>query len=580
MPETKLEPKLLTVIREGYNGGLFFKDLTAGIIVGIVALPLAIAFAIASGVTPEQGLYTAIIAGFIISALSGSRVQIGGPTGAFIVIIYSIVQKYGYDGLAVATIIAGILLVIMGIAKMGAVLKFIPYPVTVGFTSGIAVIIAAGQMRDFLGLHMEKVPAEFIEKIEAYGHHIGSITPAAAGIGLLTVVIVALWPRVTKRVPGSLIAILATTALVPLFNLPVETIGSRFGAVSSALPTFHVPTVSWNKITQLISPAITIALLAGIESLLSAVVADGMTGRRHRSNMELVAQGVANIASPLFGGIPATGAIARTATNIKNGGVTPFAGIIHAIVLLLIMLFFGKWAALIPMASLAGILLIVAYNMSEWHLFVKMFKSPKSDIAVLLVTFFLTVLVDLTVAIQAGVVLAALLFMRRMADVTQVGYITSMMEDEPDTSDQDPNSIARYTVPQGVEVFEVNGPFFFGAADRFKHVLSLIVKKPRVLVLRMRTVLSMDATALRALEEVYEQTRHDKTVLMLAGVHTQPLIAMDRAGLLDKVGVDNVFENVNDALKAARAMVAPSQAKWEEANVQEVAWDKKSPKRQ
>lgn len=574
-----MEPKLLTVLREGYTGGMFFKDLTAGIIVGIVALPLAIAFAIASGVTPEQGLYTAIIGGFIISALSGSRVQIGGPTGAFIVIIYSIVQKYGYDGLAIATIIAGILLVIMGLVKMGAVLKFIPYPVTVGFTTGIAVIIAVGQLRDFLGLHMEKVPSEFIEKIEAYGEHVGSVTPAAAGIGLLTIVIVALWPRVTKRIPGSLIAIMVATALVPLFGLQVETIGSRFGAVSTALPSLHIPAVAWSKVRQLISPAITIALLAGIESLLSAVVADGMTGRRHRSNMELVAQGVANIASPLFGGIPATGAIARTATNIKNGGVSPVAGITHAIVLLLIMLFFGKWAALIPMASLAGILIVVAYNMSEWHLFVKMFKSPKSDIAVLLVTFFLTVLVDLTVAIQAGVVLAALLFMRRMADVTQVGYITSMIDDEEDTSDQDPNSIKRYTVPKGVEVFEVNGPFFFGAADRFKHVLSLIVKKPKVLVLRMRTVLSMDATALRALDEVFEQTRHDKTVLMLAGVHTQPLIAMDRAGLLDKVGVDYVFENVNDALKAARTMVAPSEAKWEEANVQEVPWEKKSPKK-
>ena len=575
MPESKLEPKLLTVLREGYTGDTFFKDLTAGIIVGIVALPLAIAFGIASGVTPEQGLYTAIIAGFLISVLSGSRVQIGGPTGAFIVIIYGVVQKFGYDGLVIATIIAGILLVIMGVAKMGSIIKYIPYPVTVGFTTGIALIIATGQLRDFFGLHMEKVPAEFIEKVRAYAEHAGTITPAAAGIGILTLVIVMLWPRVTKRVPGSLVAIVLTTALVPLFNLPVETIGSRFGAVSSALPSFHIPTITWSKVPELVSPAITIALLAGIESLLSAVVADGMTGRRHRSNMELVAQGVANIASPFFGGIPATGAIARTATNIKNGGLTPIAGIIHAVTLLLIMLFFGKWAALIPMATLAGILLVVAYNMSEWHLFVKMFKSPKSDIAVLLVTFFLTVLVDLTVAIQVGVVLAALLFMRRMADVTQVGYITSMMEDEEDTSDQDPNSIKRYTVPKGVEVFEVNGPFFFGAADRFKHVLSLIVKKPKVLVLRMRTVLSMDATALRALDEVHEQTRRDGSVLLLAGVHTQPLIAMDRAGLLDKVGVDNVFENVNDALKHARNLVGPSQNVWQEATVQEVTWERK-----
>jgi SulP family sulfate permease len=328
----------------------------------------------------------------------------------------------------------------------------------------------------------------------------------------------------------------------------------------------------------MVSPAISIALLAGIESLLSAVVADGMTGRRHRSNMELVAQGVANIASPLFGGIPATGAIARTATNIKNGAVSPVAGIIHAIVLLLIMMFFGKWAALIPMATLAGILLVVSYNMSEWHLFVKMFKSPKSDIAVLVVTFLLTVLLDLTVAIQAGVVLASILFMKRMADVTQVGYITSMMEDEEDTSDQDPNAIKRFTVPKGVEVFEVNGPFFFGAADRFKHVLSLIVQKPKVLILRMRTVLSMDATALRALEEVYEQTKREGAILLLAGVHAQPLIAIDRAGLLDRVGVDNVFENVNDALKRARVIVGTPEPQKQESTVQEVAWERSAGK--
>ncbi len=574
MPQSKLEPKLLTVIREGYDGQTFFKDLTAGIIVGIVALPLAIAFAIASGVKPEQGLYTAIVAGFLISALSGSRVQIGGPTGAFIVIIYGIVQKYGYDGLVIATIMAGILLVIMGVAKLGAVIKYIPYPVTIGFTAGIALIIAMGQVRDFLGLRMEQVPAEFAEKVQEYARHAGSITPAAAILGLLTILIIVLWPRVTRRVPGSLVAIIATTALVPLFNLPVETIGSRFGAVSSTPPMPHLPHIDWSKVPHMVSPAISIALLAGIESLLSAVVADGMTGRRHRSNMELVAQGAANIVSPFFGGIPATGAIARTATNIKNGALTPVAGLIHAVVLLLIMLFFGKWAALIPMATLAGILLVVSYNMSEYHLFIKMFKSPKSDVAVLVVTFLLTVLVDLTVAIQAGVVLAAVLFMKRMADVTQVGYITSMMEDEEDTSDDDPNAIKRFTVPKGVEVFEVNGPFFFGAADRFKHVLSLIVSKPKVLILRMRTVLSMDATALRALDEVYEQTRRDGSRLFLAGVHTQPLIAMDRAGLLDKIGVDNMFENVNDALKAARALVSTTQEKWEEATVQEVSWEK------
>jgi SulP family sulfate permease len=568
-------------MKQGYSRPVFFKDLTAGIIVGIVALPLAIAFAIASGVTPEQGLYTAIVAGFIISLLSGSRVQIGGPTGAFIVIIYGIVQKFGYDGLAIATIMAGVLLVIMGIARLGAVIKYIPYPVTVGFTAGIALIIATGQVRDLLGLHMEKVPAEFIEKIVAYSEHAGSIAPIATVIGIATIVVVFLWPRVTQRVPGSLVAIVATTAAVQLLNLPVETIGSRFGSVSGALPHLRIPHVEWRMVSALVSPAITIALLAGIESLLSAVVADGMTGRKHRSNMELIAQGVANIVTPLFGGIPATGAIARTATNIKNGGLTPIAGLIHVVTLLLIMLFFGKWAALIPMATLAGILIVVAYNMSEWHLFVKLLKSPKMDVAVLLVTFFLTVLVDLTVAIQAGVVLAALLFMKRMADVTQVGYITSMVGYEEDEEDAkaDPNSINNFAVPKDVEVFEVNGPFFFGAADRFKHVLGLIVKKPKVLVLRTRTVLAMDATALRALEDVYETTKRDGTVLVLAGIHAQPLIAMDKAGFLDKVGVENVFENLNDALRRARAIIHAPQPAQEETTPQEVNWDKPASKK-
>jgi SulP family sulfate permease len=573
--ESKLKPKIITVMKQGYSTPVFFKDLTAGVIVGIVALPLAIAFAIASGVTPEQGLYTAIVAGFLISLLSGSRVQIGGPTGAFIVIIYGIVQKFGYDGLAIATIMAGVLLVLMGFAKLGTIIKYIPYPVTVGFTSGIALIIATGQVRDLLGLHMEKVPAEFIEKIVAYSEHAGSITPVATVIGIVTIAIVFLWPRVTQRVPGSLVAILATTAAVQFLDLPVETIGSRFGSVSGALPSLRIPHVEWRMVPELVSPAITIALLAGIESLLSAVVADGMTGRKHRSNMELIAQGVANIASPLFGGIPATGAIARTATNIKNGGLTPIAGLIHVLTLLLIMLFFGKWAALIPMATLAGILVVVAYNMSEWHLFVKLLKSPKMDVAVLLVTFLLTILVDLTVAIQAGVVLAALLFMKRMADVTQVGYVTSMVGYEEDEEDAkaDPNSINNFSVPKGVEVFEVNGPFFFGAADRFKHVLGLIVEKPKVLVLRTRTVLAMDATALHALEEVYATTKRDGTVLVLAGIHAQPLIAMDKAGFLDKVGVENVFESLGEALKRARAIIHAPEQEQEGAMTQEVNWD-------
>ena len=553
MSEKKLEPKLITVLREGYTFSHFSKDLTAGVIVGIVALPLAIAFAIASGVKPEQGLYTAIIAGFLISALSGSRVQIGGPTGAFIVIVYGIVQQYGYDGLATATLISGILLIAMGFARLGAVIKFIPYPVTVGFTTGIALIIFAGQIRDFLGLDIATVPSEFIEKWVAYAHHFDSFNPAALGLGVLTIATVQLFPRVTRLVPGSLVAILVTTALVSLFNLPVETIGSRFGEVPTSLPKPQLPNISFELIGQMFSPALSIALLAGIESLLSAVVADGMTGRRHRSDMELIAQGVANIFSPIFGGIPATGAIARTATNIKNGGITPISGIIHAITLLLIMLFFGKWAALIPMPTLAGILIVVSYNMSEWHLFVKLFRSPRSDVLVLLATFLLTVLLDLTVAIQVGVVLAALLFMRRMSEVTKVGYVTRQMNDE-DAAEEPMEDQAG--IPDGVEIFEVNGPFFFGAAERFKSALGVVHQKPQVLILRMRHVLSIDATGIKALDEVIAKTQREGTHLILSGVHTQPLFALEKIGLVDQIGRENLCENLDNSIKRAKKIIS------------------------
>lgn len=553
MSEKKLEPKLITVLREGYTFSHFSKDLTAGVIVGIVALPLAIAFAIASGVKPEQGLYTAIIAGFLISVLSGSRVQIGGPTGAFIVIVYGIVQQYGYDGLATATLISGILLIAMGFARLGAVIKFIPYPVTVGFTTGIALIIFAGQIRDFLGLDIATVPSEFIEKWIEYTHHLDSFNPAALGLGVLTIATVQLFPRVTRLVPGSLVAILVTTALVSLFNLPVETIGSRFGEVPTSLPKPQLPNISFELIGQMFSPALSIALLAGIESLLSAVVADGMTGRRHRSDMELIAQGVANIFSPIFGGIPATGAIARTATNIKNGGVTPISGIIHAITLLLIMLFFGKWAALIPMPTLAGILIVVSYNMSEWHLFVKLFRSPRSDVLVLLATFLLTVLLDLTVAIQVGVVLAALLFMRRMSEVTKVGYVTRQMNDE-DAAEEPMEDQAG--IPDGVEIFEVNGPFFFGAAERFKSALGVVHQKPQVLILRMRHVLSIDATGIKALDEVIAKTQREGTHLILSGVHTQPLFALEKIGLVDQIGRENLCENLDTSIKRAKNIIS------------------------
>jgi len=554
MVQTRLIPKTVTVLREGYSGRQLLDDSLAGLIVGIVALPLAIAFAIASGVKPEQGLYTAIVAGFLISALSGSRVQIGGPTGAFIVIVYGIVQKYGYDGLATATLLAGGLLVVMGVARLGSIIKFIPYPVTVGFTAGIALIIFAGQLRDFCGLRMEAVPAEFVEKWVAYGEHFGSLNPWAVAVGAVTLTILLIWPRLTHRVPGSLVAILLTTAAVQLFHLPVETIGSRFGSVPSTLPAPHLPQVSWALVREMFSPALTIALLAGIESLLSAVVADGMTEGRHRSNMELVAQGVANIASPIFGGIPATGAIARTATNIKNGGRTPVAGMVHALTLLLIMLFFGRWATLIPMATLAGILILVAWNMSEYQHFIKLLRAPKGDIMVLVSTFLLTVLVDLTVAIQVGVVLAALLFMQRMAETTQVGYLTGMLE-EREEDVHDPLSLRLREVPEGVEVFEVNGPFFFGAADKFKNALVRVKGKPKALILRLRNVPTLDATALQALAGVEKKARREGTTLILSGVHTQPLFAMERAGFLNVVGEENVLGNIDDALDRARAIL-------------------------
>ena len=554
MSHTKLTPKIVDVIREGYTKKLFINDLSAGVIVGIVALPLSIAFAIASGAKPEQGLYTAIIAGFTISLLSGSRFQIGGPTGAFIVIIYGIIQKYGYDGLAVATLIAAIFLIIMGISRLGSMIKYIPYPVTVGFTSGIALIIATGQLQELFGLKFESTPSGFIERILAYCQNITHVNLWSFAIGIATISIILLWSKITRLIPGSIIAIIVTTVLVKLFNLPIETIGTRFGDISCGLPAPSLPKIDLATLPQLISPAVSIALLAGIESLLSAVVADGMTGRRHRSNMELVGLGAANIMSVLFCGIPATGAIARTATNIKNGGKTPFAGIVHAITLLLTMLFFGKLVGLIPMATLAGILLIVAYNMSEWHMFVKLLRSPASDIIVLLTTFLLTVLIDLTVAIQVGVVLASILFMRRMANVTEFGYITKILNNEEEEP-SDPNNIRQKIVPEGVEVFEVNGPFFFGAADKFKHTLSQIRKTPPILIIRLREVLTLDATGMRALEDVYDQTQRKGTILILSGVHAQPLFVMQRAGFMDKVGQQYFFRDFDDALNMARQIL-------------------------
>lgn len=547
-----LKPKLFTTLKN-YDRKQFLPDLTAGVIVGIVALPLAIAFGIASGVTPEKGIITAIIAGFIISAFGGSRVQIGGPTGAFIVIVYGIIQQYGMTGLMIATIMAGVILVIMGFARFGSIIKFIPYPVVVGFTSGIALLIFSTQIKDLFGFAIKSVPSEFHEKWIIYGESLSSLNYYAFGITAISLLIMIFWPRITHRIPGSLIAIIVSTLLVHLFNIPVETIGSRFGEIPSNIPEPHFYEINLAVVKDLIAPATTIALLAAIESLLSAVVADGMIGGKHRSNMELIAQGLANIVSPLFGGIPATGAIARTATNIKNGGRTPVAGIIHSITLLLIMLFFGSLAKLIPMATLAAILVIVSYNMSEWRSFKSLLKSPRSDVVVLITTFLLTVIFDLTIAIQIGMILAVILFMRRMAMVTNVGVITRELADEEES--YDPNAINNREVPESVEVFEVNGPFFFGAASTFKDAMHVIEEPPRVRIIRMRNVPAIDATGLHTLEEFYKDSRKQGTVIVLSGVHTQPLYAMTQAGLLDLFGEENVFGNIDDALDRAREIL-------------------------
>lgn len=547
-----LKPKLFTTLRN-YSKQQFISDATAGVIVGIVALPLAIAFGIASGVTPEKGIITAIIAGFVISFFGGSRVQIGGPTGAFIIVVYGIVQQYGTTGLAIATIMAGIILVIMGLVKFGSLIKFIPYPVVVGFTSGIALLIFSTQIKDFLGLQLKDVPAEFHEKWLAYFQYFSTFNYNVVIISLLALLIMILWTRITHKIPGSLIAIIATTVIVIVFELPVDTIGSRFGEISSNLPSPNFYKIDLGVIRNLIGPATVIAILAAIESLLSAVVADGMIGGKHRSNMELVAQGLANIITPVFGGIPATGAIARTATNIKNGGRTPVAGIFHSITLLLIMLFFGSYARLIPMATLAAILVVVAYNMSEWRAFKSLLKSPKSDVVVLVTTFLLTVIFDLTIAIEIGMVLSVLLFMKRMSEVSNVSVITRELEDEEDRPD--PNATDKKKIPEEVEVFEINGPLFFGAAKKFKDAMSIIEKPPKVRIIRMRNVPAIDATGLQTLKDFYNDSKKHKTHMILSGVHTQPLYAMTQAGIFDLYGEENIHGNIDDALDRAREIL-------------------------
>ena len=529
-------------------------DLLGGLTVGIIALPLAIALAIASGARPEQGLYTAIFAGFVIAVLGGSRAQISGPTGAFIVIVYGVMAKYGYDGLVVATLIAGVLLIIMGLARMGAFLKFVPYPVVVGFTSAIALIIFSSQVSDFLGLKLDKVPADFVAKWFAYLQNIATIDPYTVIVGLVSLLLILLWPYVTRRVPGQLVAILVVTAVVQYFHLPVETIQTRFGGVPASLPVPHFPIVTLELVQQMFMPALTIAILAGLESLLSAVVADGMMGTRHRSNMELIAQGAGNIVSVIFGGIPATGAIARTATNIKSGSKTPVSAVIHCVFLLIVLLIAGKWAALIPMATLAAVLVVVAYNMCEWREFVHLLKSPRGDVVVLLATFLLTVFIDLTTAIQVGILLAAFLFLQKMSTETHVELITENLKDDEEFQSRDMSNIA---IPDGVEVFELYGSLFFGAVRQFKESIRVVAKRPKVLIIRMRQVSSIDASGIRVLEELADEAKSGGYILVFSAVTRSVYRVMRQSGLVEKVDKKNFAGDIFIALEIANMHLHP-----------------------
>ncbi|MCE1156196.1 MAG: sulfate permease [Bacteroidales bacterium] len=551
------QPKLFETLRN-YSKEQFYKDLMAGVIVGIVALPLAIAFGIASGVTPEQGLYTAIIAGFIISFLGGSRVQIGGPTGAFIVIVYGIVQEFGVTGLAVATIIAGIMLVAMGFLRLGSVIKFIPYPVVVGFTSGIAMTIFATQIKDLTGMHIDAVPADFIQKWGVYAENIASIEWPSFAIGISTILIISLTPRITQKIPGSLIAIILMTVVVYVLRhhagiSGIETIGDRF-SINASLPKAAAPSITFDMIQTLMPAAFTIAMLGAIESLLSATVADGVTGDRHHSNTELIAQGVANIITPLFGGIPATGAIARTMTNINNGGRTPVAGLIHAAVLLLILLFLGNLTQHIPMACLAGVLVIVAYNMSEWRTFKNLLRGQKSDVAVLVATFLLTVIFDLTIAIEIGLLLALVLFLRRISESTQISIFKHDIE-KPEYIEGNTES-EKMLLPKGVEVYEIEGPFFFGVANKFEETMKQLGDKPKVRIIRMRKVPFMDSTGVHNLESLIHLSKKDKTTILLSGVNDQVAAVLEKAGIQQELGANNILHNIEEALGRANEILA------------------------
>ena len=558
MKGLEFRPKLFTMMKT-YTKADFMTDLMAGIIVGIVALPLAIAFGIASGVSPEKGIITAIVAGFIISFLGGSKVQIGGPTGAFIVIIYGIIQEYGIDGLMVATMMAGVLLILLGIFKLGTVIKFIPYPIIIGFTSGIAVTIFTTQIADIFGLDFkgEKVPGDFIGKWILYFHHFDTVNWWNVIVSVVSVFIIAITPKFSKKVPGSLVAIILVTVGVYCLKLYggitcIDTIGDRF-SIKAQLPEAAVPALDWEAIKNLFPVAITIAVLGAIESLLSAAVADGVIGDRHDSNTELIAQGIANFVSPIFGGIPATGAIARTMTNINNGGKSPVAGIVHAVVLLLILLFLMPLAQYIPMACLAGVLVIVSYNMSGWRVFKGLLKNPKSDVAVLLITFFLTVIFDLTVAIEVGLVIACVLFMKRVMETTKISVIT----DEIDPNNESDLEVheEHLMIPQGVEVYEINGPYFFGIATKFEEIMSRLGDRPKIRIIRMRKVPFIDSTGIHNLTTLCEMSQKENIHIILSGVNEKVHKLLEKSGFYELLGKENICPNIYVALDRAKEVM-------------------------
>lgn len=550
------KPEIITSLK-GYNGKKFVSDLTAGIIVGIVALPLAIAFAIASGASPERGIFTAIIAGLIVSLFGGSAVQIGGPTGAFVVIVYGVIEEFGYSGLAIATIMAGCILILLGIFKMGGLISFIPHTIVIGFTAGIAVTIFTTQIGDFLGLTTGKMPGEFIEKINVYIHSFSSINFWAIGIAGFSLALIFIWPKFNKKIPGSLIVIIFATLFCTIFKIPVDTIGSRFGEIPSSLPCPKLPQFSLTTIIRLFPTSVSIALLAAIESLLSAVVADGMIGKKHNSNTELIAQGLANLASPLFGGLPATGAIARTATNIKNGGRTPVAGLIHGITLLLIMLFLGRFAVFIPMPALAAVLVSVAWNMAGFSEIRSLCKGQKSDTLVLFVTFIITIFVDLTVAIGVGLILAAFLFIKKMVELSEVHEQSrNQIDGQQDEMQKRTDTIETpLEIPLGVLVYEIDGPLFFGTAQKFEQAVERSGAEFKVLIIRMRRMIYLDAGGINTIKQVHEMCSRRHVRLIISGIHTQPYALLHKTGLAQELGDENICAKIDTSLERAKAFL-------------------------